>query len=206
MFARNPWNREFAGRVAFADLGGRQTTCTGDRLEFLGRNAGLDHPASLERGRELSGKTGAGLDPCAALQTKVDLDPGERAEVVFLLGQGESHDVAGSLVEHYRTIDCDAALLEVKQSWDRVLGAVQAIDMLAAGPLRENRTEGTVTRVNTSAATRSAVQADSSHPRSDTIRGNVCTGSSARCEQRSMGWSTAARSRLRRAVGRLRCH
>ena len=125
MFARNAWNREFAGRVAFADLGGRQTTCTGDRLEFLGRNAGLDHPASLERGRELSGKTGAGLDPCAALQTKVELDPGERTEVVFLLGQGESRDNARSLVERYRTMDCDAALLEVQESWDRVLGAVQ---------------------------------------------------------------------------------
>jgi cyclic beta-1,2-glucan synthetase len=125
MFARNPWNREFADRVAFADLGGRQTTCTGDRLEFLGRNAGLDHPASLERGRELSGRTGAGLDPCAALQTKVDLDPGESAGVVFLLGQGESRDNARRLVERYRTIDCDATLLEVQESWNRVLGAVQ---------------------------------------------------------------------------------
>ncbi len=105
MFARNAWNGEFAGRVAFADLGGRQTSCTGDRLEFLGRNAGLDHPASLERGRELSGKTGAGLDPCAALQTTVELEPGERTEVVFMLGQEESRDNARSLVERYRTMD-----------------------------------------------------------------------------------------------------
>ncbi len=125
MFARNAWNGEFAGRVAFADLGGRQTSCTGDRLEFLGRNASLRHPASLERGRELSGKTGAGLDPCAALQTKVDLDPGERAEVVFLLGQGESLDNARSLVERYRTTDCDGALLEIQEAWEGVLGAVQ---------------------------------------------------------------------------------
>ena len=49
MFARNAWNQEFADRVAFADLGGRQTSWTGDRLEFLGRNASLDHPASPER-------------------------------------------------------------------------------------------------------------------------------------------------------------
>jgi cyclic beta-1,2-glucan synthetase len=125
MFARNPWNGEFAARIAFADLGGLQTSCTGDRLEFLGRNSGLDHPASLERGQELSGKTGAGLDPCAALQTKVELDPGERAEVVFLLGQGESRESARKLVERYRTKDRDAVLLEVQESWDRILGAVQ---------------------------------------------------------------------------------
>ena len=87
-FARNAWNGEFADRIAFADLGGRQTSWTGDRLEFLGRNASLDHPASLERDDELSGRTGAGLDPCAALQTIVELEPGESTEVLFLLGQG----------------------------------------------------------------------------------------------------------------------
>jgi cyclic beta-1,2-glucan synthetase len=125
VFARNAWNGEFAGRVAFADLGGRQTACTGDRLEFLGRNACLEHPVSLERGRELSGRTGAGLDPCAALQAKVELEPGERTEIVFMLGQEESRDNARSLVERCRTMDCDAALLEVLEGWDRVLGAVQ---------------------------------------------------------------------------------
>ena len=41
---------DFGDRVAFADLGGRQTAWTGDRTEFLGRNGTLDHPALLERG------------------------------------------------------------------------------------------------------------------------------------------------------------
>jgi cyclic beta-1,2-glucan synthetase len=125
MFARSAWNREFANRVAFADLWGRQTSWTGDRLEFLGRNASLDHPASLERGAELSGKVGAGLDPCAALQTKVELEPGESVEVVFLLGQGEDHEQARSLVDRYRKINCDEVLREVQEHWNKVLGAVQ---------------------------------------------------------------------------------
>jgi cyclic beta-1,2-glucan synthetase len=125
MFARNAWNEEFADRVAFADLGGRQTSWTGDRLEFLGRNAGPDHPAAPERGEELSGKTGAGLDPCAALQTKVEIEPGERTEVLFLLGQGDGREEARSLVERYRTMSCDAVLRNVQEHWDRVLGTVQ---------------------------------------------------------------------------------
>jgi len=125
MFARSAWNREFANRVAFADLGGRQTSWTGDRLEFLGRNASFDHPASLERGAEFSGKIGAGLDPCAALQTKVELEPGERAEVLFFLGQGENHERARSLVDRYRKKSWAAVLGEVREHWDRVLGAVQ---------------------------------------------------------------------------------
>ena len=125
MVARNAWNGEFGNRIAFADLGGRQTSWTGDRLEFLGRNTSLSHPASLERGAELSGKVGAGLDPCAALQIQVELEPGERTEVLFFLGQGENHDQARSLVHRYRKVDCDEALQEVKEHWDRVLGAVQ---------------------------------------------------------------------------------
>ncbi len=125
IFARNAWNGEFAHRVAFADLGGRQTSWTGDRLEFLGRNATLDHPTSLERGTELSGNTGAGLDPCAALQTTVELEPGERTEVLFLLGQGESAAQARTLVERYRGTQCEALLREVEEQWDGVLGTVE---------------------------------------------------------------------------------
>ncbi|HEV8374671.1 MAG TPA: hypothetical protein VGR38_00385, partial [Candidatus Polarisedimenticolia bacterium] len=125
MFARNPWNEEFGSRVAFCDLGGRQTSWTGDRLEFLGRNGSLDHPASLERGKVLSGSTGAGLDPCAALKTIVELGPGEHTQVLFLLGQGESREESRSLVERYRAVSCDSVLREVQEYWDRVLGTVQ---------------------------------------------------------------------------------
>ena len=125
LLARNAWNGEFAGRVAFADLGGRQTSFTCDRLEFLGRNATLDHPESLERGERLSGKTGAGLDPCAALQTVVKLEPGERTEVLFLLGQGESHEESRALIERYRATGCEQVLQEVQAHWDELLGAVQ---------------------------------------------------------------------------------
>jgi len=125
MFARNSWNSEFANRVAFADLGGRPVSFTSDRLEFLGRNASLDHPASLLRGEEFSGNTGAGLDPCAALQTIVELEPGGRTEVLFLLGQGESREESRTLVERYRAINCDSVLGEVQEHWNRVLGTVQ---------------------------------------------------------------------------------
>ena len=66
-----------------------------------------------------------GLDPCAALQTEVELEPGESTEVVFFLGQGDDVDQARRLVEHYRGQDCDELLRAVQQEWDSVLGAVQ---------------------------------------------------------------------------------
>ncbi len=42
--AQSMERRVFAGRVAFADLGGRQTAWTADRTEFLGRTAALQRP------------------------------------------------------------------------------------------------------------------------------------------------------------------
>ncbi|MGE5302626.1 MAG: GH36-type glycosyl hydrolase domain-containing protein [Alphaproteobacteria bacterium] len=125
MLARNAWNDEFGGRVAFADLDGRQTSWTGDRTEFLGRNGTLDHPAALERGDRLSGKVGAGLDPCSALQATVELRAAGRAEIVFYLGEAASAEEARTLIALYRGADLDAALRTVMTHWDDVLGAVQ---------------------------------------------------------------------------------
>ena len=74
IFARNPWNIHHGARVAFADLAGRQTGWTGDRSEFIGRNGTTDNPAALSGAIPLSQRVGAGLDPCAALQTTIELD------------------------------------------------------------------------------------------------------------------------------------
>jgi len=125
MLARNAWNEELAGQVAFADLGGRQTAWTGDRSEFLGRNGAPDRPAALEPDRRLSGRVGAALDPCCALQAAVELPPRGRVEVLFLLGQGAGVEAARDLVRRWRAADLDAALAEVKRSWDDVAGALQ---------------------------------------------------------------------------------
>src|SRR3989442_603801 len=125
MLARNAWNSEFGSRVAFADLGGAQTEWTGDRMEFLGRHGTLDHPAGLAGGSRLSGRVGAGFDPCSALRAMVELRAGGRVEVVFLLGEAATRDEARDLIARYRTRDGDAVLRAVEKRWDDVLGAVQ---------------------------------------------------------------------------------
>jgi len=125
LFARSAWGGEFGGRIAFADLAGRQISCTGDRTEFLGRNGTPERPAALERGGPLSGRVGAGLDPCAALQTSLELRPGARAEIVFFLGQMESREQVRELLGRYRAADLDGILRDVTARWDDVLGAVQ---------------------------------------------------------------------------------
>jgi cyclic beta-1,2-glucan synthetase len=125
IFATNVWNEDFGGGVAFADLGGRQTAWTADRTEFIGRNGRLDSPSGLAPGVALSGRAGAGLDPCAALSTSLELSPGAEAEVVFLLGQGADSADARRLVRQMRAANLDAALDEVRRFWDDTLGALQ---------------------------------------------------------------------------------
>ena len=125
MLARNPWSISFSGRVAFADLGGRPTAWTADRTEFLGRNGSLAAPAALIGLAALSRATGAGLDPCAALQVVVDLGPGETTEVASFLGQCGSADEARALIGRYRETDLDAVLAAVTDHWETLLGAVQ---------------------------------------------------------------------------------
>ncbi|MEO8430492.1 MAG: glucoamylase family protein [Acidobacteriota bacterium] len=139
LLARNAWNEEFADRTAFLDVGEMPRAWTADRTEFLGRNGSLASPAGLARNATLSGRVGPGLDPCAALQRLVRIAPGEKKDVVVLLGQGSDAADARRLVSAWRAKNLDDALAEVRSDWAETLGGVQvrtpepAMDMLLNG-------------------------------------------------------------------------
>lgn len=136
MFARNSWNRDFESRIAFADLGGAQMAWTGDRAEFLGRHGTLDHPAALDGREKLSGSSGAGFDPCCALQTTVKIPAGGQVSVLHLLGQTDTREQARALIQRYRVEDLEAQLKAVTDGWARVSDTLQvttpdrALDLL----------------------------------------------------------------------------
>lgn len=125
LFAYNTWDAEFGKRIAFADLCGLQTGWTGSRTEFIGRNGSLDAPLGMSKLRPLKNRVGAGLDPCAALETHIVLKPNESTEIVFLLGQGNDRVHASELIRGYRTSSVANQLTRVTQSWDQVLTRVQ---------------------------------------------------------------------------------
>jgi len=125
LYARNPYNTEFADRVAFFDVDDPKRKLSGDRREFLGRNGSLRDPAAMKRA-QLSGKVGASLDPCAAIQVAFDLADKQEREVVFRLGVGHNLDDAGKLVQRFRgTLAARDVLEAVWQHWNHTLGAVQ---------------------------------------------------------------------------------
>jgi cyclic beta-1,2-glucan synthetase len=125
LIAVNRYNNEFAQRVAFADVNNLRRSVTANRTEFLGRNGTPESPAALKRTR-LSGRTGAGLDPCAALQVMFDLAPGEEREIIFMLGEGDGIDHVHTIIRRYRSSqEVDEAFGRVQEHWDRVLGALK---------------------------------------------------------------------------------
>ena len=125
LLARNAWRVDFGERVAFVDLGGVQQSWTADRNEFLGALGSVDRPAALNDSQPLSGRDGAGLDPCAALQTHVELAANAETEIVFVLGEGATLAEVQRLIARYRAADLDAVLGEVRASWDDLLDTVQ---------------------------------------------------------------------------------
>ena len=139
LFARNPYNAEFGNRVTFFNVDDVTRTVSGDRKEFIGRNGTLANPAAMARSR-LSGRVGAALDPCGAIQVAFDLADGEEREIVFTLGAGQDIDDAGYTAHRFRgSAAAREALEAIWQYWNHTLGAVQvetrdpSINVLANG-------------------------------------------------------------------------
>lgn len=126
ILARNSFSEEFSDVVAFFDCSEAERSISGDRAECLGRNGDPSNPAAI-RLRQLSGRLGPGLDPCAAMQARVELEAGAEREIVFILGAGSSNAEATELVQRYRGVGAArVALEEVWRFWKNTLGVIHA--------------------------------------------------------------------------------
>ena len=125
MLARNPWRNEEGQQVAFVDMGGEQTSWCGDRREFVGTHGELSAPDGLLSSKKLSNSVGAGIDPCCAMQTTIEIPAGQSAEVIVILGAANSVTEARTLIADYRSKKPFEVLEEVKNYWAETLTAVQ---------------------------------------------------------------------------------
>ncbi|MEO8116248.1 MAG: cyclic beta 1-2 glucan synthetase, partial [Bacteroidota bacterium] len=139
LFSRNRYNTIFNEQVCFFTAHTNKISFTCDRTEFIGRNGTLQNPASLGRVK-LSGRNGASLDPCAAIQIPFDLQTGEEKEIIFRLGAGNNEHEVREIIEQTKDPEfAREALKKIHDFWNETLGAVQvntpdnALNFLANG-------------------------------------------------------------------------
>ncbi len=124
LLARNAYSIEFPDLVAFFDVDNPQRTLSGDRTEFIGRNGSLRRPAAMSR-QSLSGRLGAAMDPCGAIQIPVELADGESRDFIFRIGVGRDRQDASRLVARFRHNGSARASFDaVQQRWKRLLGSI----------------------------------------------------------------------------------
>lgn len=124
LFARNRYNTTFGDKICFFDADGGAATFTCSRVEFIGRNGSLEKPEALLR-KDLSGRIGAALDPCTAIQIPLVLEDGEEKEVIFRLGTGKNELETRELVTKTKGAEfAHEAQSQIHDHWNKLLGAV----------------------------------------------------------------------------------
>jgi cyclic beta-1,2-glucan synthetase len=116
---------DYGSRVAFAAMSPEPSSYTADRTAFLGRNGSPEAPLAMRR-ESLAKRAGPGLDPCAALQTKFDLVPGEEKTVIYVLGQAGDAGEARQLIAQYTNAEnAEQSLAGTREWWEHLLTTIQ---------------------------------------------------------------------------------
>jgi cyclic beta-1,2-glucan synthetase len=117
LLARNVFRADFGQRIAFLDTSAADRTFTGDRAAFIGRNGSLAAPSALQFAH-LTGRVGAALDACGAVQTRFAVPAGQTIEVRFVLGEGSDRHHARELAGKYRqTAETERAFESITSFW-----------------------------------------------------------------------------------------
>ena len=138
VYSQNRYNNEFSGRVCAAGSSATILSHTTSRLEFIGRHGDLRTPEVLNRGINtsfistknksirLSGRTGAGFDPCIALQVSIVVPPKATKSVHFFLSEHASLDACKVAVSKYKTSDVvKASYTDLQSHWNPLLRTIK---------------------------------------------------------------------------------
>lgn len=139
ILASNPFNADFQSYVSFFDVDDTVHSFTTDRKEFIGRNGSLENPEAMNR-TQLSGKTGAGMDACAALQVMIDFTDQKEYTIIFKLGAAKNRKEALEILQRFKGRKVmEESLSNIRQFWRSMLGKVQiktpdeSLNLLANG-------------------------------------------------------------------------
>ncbi|QFY43101.1 glycosyl transferase [Candidatus Methylospira mobilis] len=142
LIARQRYSGDFADGFVFCAVSaptGAALHYSADREAFLGYGQTLSAPAALSK-PVLDGCTGAGLDPCFAMQARLTLEAGDTIDCALLLGEAGDARQLATLLQRYRQPGAIAeALFQVQAFWRDTVGGLQvktpvpAIDLMLNG-------------------------------------------------------------------------
>jgi cyclic beta-1,2-glucan synthetase len=109
----------FGGGTAFLSI----DTAPGEREDWTcDRRECFDARGRLVMPERFGQTSGIGLDPCAALSTRITLAPGELTHRVFLMGYAPDAEAATVLLAQADEQAPEQRLAQVRQQWDDLLG------------------------------------------------------------------------------------
>lgn len=120
----NNYNDEFQGKIAFISSSLPISSYTTNRNSFLGLGK-FRYPDGLKY-ETLGNNMGCGVDPCGVLQVKIDLNPDEDKDIVFMLGESNSIEEITNLINKYKIVtNAKEELQNSKDYWNNILGTIR---------------------------------------------------------------------------------
>jgi N,N'-diacetylchitobiose phosphorylase len=110
------WMTQVGGKIAGHDL---------DREKFIGAYHSFHNPQVLEAG-QCSNSEGFSDNICGAIQSDLELAPGESADIIVLLGIGKAEREGAKILAEYGNPKAAAReLAKLKEYWHGLLGNLQ---------------------------------------------------------------------------------
>ena len=99
----------------FGVAGGNADAYCGDRDAFIGAYHGYENPVGIENG--LKGQLNYNMNSCGALETHIELQAGESAELTYLLGQRTPEDDERIIAAYSDKSRVETEINELKEYW-----------------------------------------------------------------------------------------
>lgn len=108
----------------FGMVGQEVTGYNGNLDSFIGAYRTYSNPIAVERGK-CDGEMNFNANACGALQSDIELEAGETAEFIYILGQNNNAEATVILNEYKETGKVDAEIAELKNFWHTKLNNFQ---------------------------------------------------------------------------------
>ncbi|MEA3424436.1 MAG: glucoamylase family protein, partial [Bacillota bacterium] len=114
----NPYNHQYPNRKMYISSSEPIISYSGDSFEI--------NQHDLYRMNNLSNRVGAGLTPCGTLQVSIEINANEEKELIFILGQEQTHDGIMKQIEKYSSLDnVDEEYERIHNYWDGILNTIK---------------------------------------------------------------------------------